>query len=141
MDKSEFYKSWYTKEWNTELNEFGFPPPPILWLAEPITTQEQWDQFLELEPSVEDFLKTCPEASAHANVPFVRPHTYSRAEAYPDVKDQLDGVYKALLAIKASGIDLGSDAHAYLDSITAVKTEFPKTHAVPEAPDPTKFSD
>ena len=133
MEKSEFYKLWYTRQDGAVLNEYGFPP--VLWLAQPVITEEQWTDFLELEPEVEDFVKLSEEAAEVAGVPFVAPHVIVRK--YPEPTDQLDGIYKALLAIKESGIDIGTAGTEYLDSITAVKTSVPKTYALPEAPDPT----
>jgi|LWDU01.1.fsa_nt_gi hypothetical protein len=54
------------------------------------------------------------------------PLGHERIGEYPDTKDQLDGIYKALKEISASGVSLGSDADAYIASIDKVKTDFPK---------------
>jgi hypothetical protein len=51
---------------------------------------------------------------------------YGRIGEYPKEKDQLDGIYKALKAISASGISLGDDADAYIASVDKVKEDFPK---------------
>jgi hypothetical protein len=133
MDKSEFYKLWHTRQEGAVLNEYGFPP--VLWLAQPITTEEQWTDFLNLEMEPVEFAKLDKDAADMLGIPFVLPHVLVRK--YPEPTDQLDGIYKALLAIKESGIDIGTAGTEYLDSITAVKTSVPKTYALPEAPDPT----
>lgn len=135
MNKSEFYKLWYTRQEDQELNEQGFPP--ILINNNPITTEEQWTNFIALEMDVEDFLKVNKEACELVGVQFVPPHIMVRQ--YPSISDQLDGIYKSLLAIKESGVDLGTAGDAYLDSITAVKDQTPKTHDIPAAPDPTQL--
>ena len=134
MDKSEFYKKWYTRQEGVELNEYGYPPLKVGDFD--ITTEEQWVHFLELEMDPADFAKLDSDAASILGIPFVAPHVLVRE--YPNPGDQLDGIYKALLAIKESGIDLGADGTAYLNSITAVKTAVPKTHGIPDAPDPTR---
>ena len=133
MDKSEFYKQWYTRQEGTELNEYGFPP--IDFKGNPITTDEQWNEFIQIQIDPEDFAKISNDAADLIESQFVAPHVFLRN--YPDPSEQLDGIYKALLAIKESGIDIGTAGTAYLDSITAVKASVPKTHTVPAAPDPT----
>lgn len=121
--KSEFYKIWYVRFDHQSLNAEGYPSH-LSWGDGYITTKAQWDGFVDNEPEIEDFVRWDEDAANLQEVPFVRP--YDRAREYPNEGDQLDGIYKALLAVKASGINLGSAADAYLDSITAVKTEFPK---------------
>lgn len=122
MNKSEFYKKYYTRLENQELNEAGYPN--LIFLGDPITTEEQWNKFLETEIELDEFVKLSPDAAKILGVEFVPPYTQSRI--YPEIGEQLDGIYKALLAVKESGIDLGTEASEYLDSITTVKTEFPK---------------
>jgi hypothetical protein len=121
MTKSEFYKIWYTRN-ETDLNTQGYPD--IIFLGENITTEDQWTAFLKDELELEDFARLDEEACGIMGVTYDKPYTLSRM--YPTDGDQLDGIYKALMAVQASGIDLGTDATAYLDSVTAVKTEFPK---------------
>lgn len=133
MDKSEFYKHWYTRQDGVELNQYGFPPNKVGDLD--ITTEEQWNAFLQLEMEPAELAKLDKDAASILGIPFVLPHVIVRK--YPEPTDQLDGIYKALLAIKESGIDIGTAGTEYLDSITAVKTSVPKTYALPEAPDPT----
>jgi hypothetical protein len=121
MTKSEFYKIWYTRN-EIDLNSHGYPD--IVMGEGKITTEEQWTAFLENELELEDFARLDEEACGIMGVTYDKPHTLSRE--YPNEGDQLDGIYKALMAVQASGIDLGTDATAYLDSVTTVKTEFPK---------------
>jgi hypothetical protein len=123
MTKSEFYKKWYTREGQErDLNQQGYPN--LSFMGEIITTEDQWTAFLENELELEDFARLDEEACGIMGVTYAKPYTLSRD--YPNEGDQLDGIYKALIAVQASGIDLGTDATAYLDSVTAVKTEFPK---------------
>jgi hypothetical protein len=122
MNKSDFYKTWYVRH-GQPLNEYGYPP--VLWQALPITDETEWQAFLQMEPDPEDFVLYNEEAANHAGVPYTKPHKYART--YPALAEQLDGIYKALMAVKASGMDLGAEGNAYLDSITAIKTAHPKT--------------
>lgn len=123
MTKSEFYKKYYTRLEGQELNEEGYPSH-IIFLHQPITHEDQWNQFLEDEIDLPEFFKLSEDACAVANVEYVRPYTQSRL--YPEIGEQLDGIYKGLLAIRESGVDLGVEANNYINSITSVKTEFPK---------------
>lgn len=123
MNKSEFYKIWYTREGQErDLNPEGYPN--LSFMGENITTEDQWTAFLEDELELEDFARLDEDACEIMGVTYSKPYTLSRE--YPFQGDQLDGIYKALIAVQASGIDLGTDATAYLDSVTSVKTEFPK---------------
>lgn len=123
MTKSEFYKIWYSKRLpDQKLNEYGYPN--VVFLGESITTEEQWQKFLENEIDVEELVKLSKEASEILGVEYVK--SYLDLRIYPQIGDQLDGIYKALLSIKNSGIDIGDAGNAYLDSITAVKEKFPK---------------
>ena len=130
--KSEFYKLWLTRnEWQI-INAQGYPDHLNDLKGDPITTEEQWDKFLETQPEIEEFVRLDEDAANFQEVPFAKP--YDSVRQYPRAGDQLDAIYKALLSVRSSGIDLGSDADAYLDSITAVKTEVPKNGTSPAAP-------
>jgi len=123
MDKSEFYKIWYSTRFESQkLNEHGYPN--ILVKNEEITTEEQWQEFLEHEIELDEFVRLSEEACDILGVKYVKPYKLSRD--YPLMGDQLDGIYKCLMSIKSSGVDLGEEGNAYLDSITTVKETFPK---------------
>lgn len=123
MTKSEFYKKWYSERLeNQTLQENGYPN--VEFKGDLITTEEQWQEFLETEIEPSEFAKLSPEAADMLGLEYVTPHWISRV--YPDVGEQLDGIYKSLKAIKDSGVSIGTDGEEYVDSITAIKTEFPK---------------
>lgn len=122
MNKSEFYKKYYTRQEGQCLNEHGYPN--IMFVDGAITNEAQWNKFLETEIEVDEFLRLSPDACTVAGVEYVMP--YTQARRYPSEGEQLDGIYKSLLALKESGINLGTAGNEYLDSITAIKTEFPK---------------
>ena len=44
MNKSDFYKQWYSTEKGQDLNAAGYPP--CGFLGEDITTEQQWTDFL-----------------------------------------------------------------------------------------------
>jgi hypothetical protein len=121
--KSEFYKIWYsTRHENQSLQDNGYPN--ITAFGSLVDTEEKWEKFLENEIDLEEFIKLSEEACEILEVEYVTPHTRSRI--YPQIGEQLDGIYKAILAIKNSGVDLGSEGDAYLDAISEVKEQFPK---------------
>src|SRR6056300_1482256 len=123
MTKSEFYKKWYSTRFEHQaLQENGYPN--IEFKGELITTEDQWQEFLELEIETSEFAKINEEAAIMLGVEYVVP--YQEARIYPELGEQLDGVYKSLKAIKDSGVDLGTEGNAYVDSITAVKEASPK---------------
>lgn len=124
MTKSEFYKIWYTRLDGQNLNESGYPD--VLFLGKPITTEKQWQKFLENEVDLDEFVKLSEEACEILGVKYEKPH--QQARIYPEITDQLDGIYKCLMSIKNSGIDIGEEGNSYLDSITAVKEQFPKNN-------------
>lgn len=131
MDKSTFYKAWLTRHPGHELNEYGYPP--TLWLAQPITTEEQWQAFLVMQPDVEVITALDGTAAQLAGVSFVRPYTIARSADYPILNDQLDAIYKALMAIKtATGVDYGQAADAIFNQIAEVKAKYPKTTLHPD---------
>jgi len=123
MTKSEFYKKWYsTRLDNQSLQENGYPN--VSFKGDLISTEEQWQEFLEAEIELDEFKKLSAEAAEMLGEEYVQP--YTQARIYPDLTEQLDGVYKSLKAIKDSGVDLGTEGNAYIDSITAVKEANPK---------------
>jgi hypothetical protein len=123
MTKSEFYKKWYsTRLDHQSLQENGYPN--VEFKGELISTEEQWQEFLEAEIELSEFVKLSSEAADMLGVEYVVPYQQSRI--YPDIGEQLDGIYKSLQAIKDSGVSVGVDGEAYLAAITAIKEEFPK---------------
>lgn len=123
MTKSEFYKQWYSTRFETQtLQENGYPN--VEFKGDIITTEDQWTEFLETELEPAELAKLSEEAADMLGVEYVEP--YWKTRIYPEVGDQLDGIYKSLKAIKDSGVDLGTDGSAYIDEITTIKTENPK---------------
>ena len=123
MTKSEFYKIWYsTRLPGQELREDGYPN--VLFKGKYIISEEQWLEFLETEIEVDEFARLSPDAAAMLGREYVVPYTQSRV--YPDANEQLDGIFKSLLALKTAGISLGAEGDAYIASVKAVKDKFPK---------------
>jgi hypothetical protein len=123
MTKSEFYKIWYSTRLPGQcLQEDGYPN--IVFKAKPIVTEEQWLEFLETEIELDEFVRLSPDAAAMMGQEYVMP--YTRARVYPDQTEQLDGIFKSLLALKTAGISLGAEGDAYIASVKAVKDQFPK---------------
>ena len=123
MTKSEFYKKWYSERLeNQTLQENGYPN--VEFKGDLITTDDQWQEFIESELEPSEFAKINQEAADMLGVEYVTPYWQSRV--YPEIGEQLDGIYKALKTLKDSGVDVGTDGESYLASITSVKEEFPK---------------
>lgn len=121
--KSEFYKIWYsTRHENQSLQDNGYPN--ITAFGSLVDTEEKWEKFLENEIDLEEFVILNEEACEILEVEYLIPHTKSRI--YPQIGEQLDGIYKSILAIKNSGVGIGSEGDAYLDAISEVKEQFPK---------------
>lgn len=51
----------------------------------------------------------------------------SRAEAYPDIADQLDAIMKEFAALRAQGQLLTPELNRVVDACMAVKTRYPKS--------------
>tara|TARA_E500000305_G_C3867392_1_gene163486 strand:- start:105 stop:473 length:369 start_codon:yes stop_codon:yes gene_type:complete len=121
MNKSEFYKKWYTEEREpaVALNSDGYPP--CGHLGEEITTEAQWTRFLEDELELDDFKRLDPRAAEMLGETFALP--YTRARLYPELGDQLDALYHDIDDGK-----LGADAKTgtWYTAVKAVKDEFPK---------------
>lgn len=49
-----------------------------------------------------------------------------RADAYPSIGDQLDAVWKGMIALRDAGIELPADTLGWLDEVAAVKDQYPK---------------
>jgi hypothetical protein len=123
MTKSEFYKIWYSTRLPGQcLQEDGYPN--VLFKGKYIITEEQWLEFLETEIELDEFVRVSPDAAAMMGVEYVVP--YTQARVYPDPNEQLDGIFKSLLALKTAGISLGAEGNAYIASVKAVKDQFPK---------------
>lgn len=123
MTKSEFYKIWYSTRLPGQcLQEDGYPN--VVFKGKYIITEDQWLEFLETEIEVDEFARLSPDAAAMLGREYVVPYTQSRV--YPDANEQLDGIFKSLLALKTAGISLGAEGDAYIASVKAVKDKFPK---------------
>lgn len=122
MTKSEFYKQWYSRLDHQTLQENGYPN--VEFKGDIITTEDLWTEFLEAELEPAELAKLSEEAADMLGVEYVEPYWKNRI--YPEVGDQLDGIYKSLKAIKDSGVDIGTEGSAYVDEITTIKTENPK---------------
>lgn len=140
MNKSDFYKIWHSKRGHA-LSVHGYPMVPFAKYADHdnndpeyvpseqeknpvVETEADWNKFLETQVEVSDLCRHSEEACEIAGIVFEKP--YEIARKYPQIGDQLDDIYKALKALKDSGIDLGADGNAYVDSITQIKETYPK---------------
>jgi len=119
-DKSAFYKAYHTRAEDKELNKFGYPAHLEI-SGEAITTEAQWQAYLETEIELSDRFNNDPDACEMCGLEYVSDNIDLRQSAYPAVEDQLDGIYKAFKKLKESGIDIGESGEEYLESIDKVK--------------------
>jgi hypothetical protein len=89
-------------------------------------TKAEFTAWVNTQPAIDDPVHNSHKGNIVKGTEWVKEYTVSRVGEYPDVKDQLDGIYKALKAISASGISFGADADAYIASVDKVKVDFPK---------------
>ena len=119
MNKSDFYKQWYSTEKGKDLNSDGYPPEKFQ--GEDITTEAQWTDFLANELETDDFKRLNERACEILGGTWAVPYEWSRN--YPDIGDQLDALYHDIDDGK-----LGADAKTgtWYTAVKAVKDEFPK---------------
>ena len=121
MNKSDFYKKWYTEEKNQELNAEGYPP--VLYKGVEVTTEELWIEYLADEPEV-DFLKRRDERAVLLDEPgatYTPPYEWTRN--YAGFDEQLDQLYHDIDDGK-----LGADAKTgtWYQAVKKVKDDTPK---------------
>ena len=133
MNKSDFYKKWYSEKKGFTLNAQGYPSGTeesiangngLEWLGAEITTAEQWAAFVDNEPDLDHMKRFDKDAyvlDGGVEADYVRPHEFERE--YPDIGEQLDTLYKDIDAGK-----LGADAKTgdWYTTIKTVKDEHPK---------------
>ena len=133
MNKSDFYKKWYSEHKGYDLNAQGYPSGSaeaidagagLGWLGEEIPTAEQWAAFVDNEPSLEHMKRFDKDAyvlDGGVEADYKRPHEFERE--YPELTEQLDKLYKDVDAGK-----LGADAKTgdWYTAVKAVKDGYPK---------------
>ena len=119
MNKSDFYKQWYSTEKGKDLNSDGYPPEKFQ--GEDITTEAQWTDFLANELETDDFKRLNERACEILGGTWAVPYKWSRN--YPDIGDQLDALYHDIDDGK-----LGADAKTgtWFAAVKKVKDDFPK---------------
>lgn len=85
-------------------------------------TDEEFDNYMSMCSEPEDLIAREDYHSDPTNWEWKA----NRIQQYPKLDPQLDGIFHALKAIRAQGIDLGEAGNAYVDGIQTVKDENPK---------------
>jgi hypothetical protein len=89
-----------------------------------------------MEPLTEEewilYVKGLPHPDMDDDSPLDFNYQGTRKKFYPRTDPQLGAIWKALKAIKESGVDIGASATAMLTQIEAIKTTYPKPDAVSE---------
>ena len=119
MNKSDFYKQWYSTERGQELNSDGYPP--CGFMGAEITTEAQWTDFLANEIELDQFKRLNERAAEMLGETYEKPYEWARE--YPEIPDQLDKLYHDVDAGK-----FGADAKTggWFTAVKKVKDDFPK---------------
>ena len=80
--------------------------------------------IIELTDTEIEKVKT--EAKAAASEYAMMQYKFDRKNAYPEIGDQLDAIWKHLAAARDAGSELGAEAADILDEIIAVKNKYKK---------------
>lgn len=83
-------------------------------------TDEEWTLYVEQLPH--------PDVHGDSQLDFS--YQGVRKQFYPRTDPQLGAIWKALKAIKESGVDIGTSATNMLAQIEAIKTKYPKPENV-----------
>ena len=98
-------------------------------------TETDFKEYVKTMPTLEEIAKEKEDRLEESKRFFVPEYAKERANQYPKIGDQIDALIKAVAKIKTSGVDIGSDATALLETITNIKTSIPKTDEKFVAPD------
>lgn len=82
-------------------------------------TDDEWRSWVEKAPHID----THGDNADALDLQYMA----NRKTYYPEVNAQLGAIWKALDAIQASGVDLGTSATAMLANIKAIKEKYPKS--------------
>lgn len=82
----------------------------------------------------EDWLKAAPSEEENNEYKKDRSHQGKRLPEFPDIRDQLDIIYKTFKHLQSSGIDLGEEGRQWIQKIDLIKQKYPKA----SEPEPLK---
>lgn len=85
-------------------------------------TEEEFEQYLSMCSEPDEILAREQELSNPDNYMW----RANRIQEYPKTDPQFDAIFHAIKNIRDSGIDVGPDADAWLDTIIAIKQKYPK---------------
>jgi hypothetical protein len=87
------------------------------------TVIESWNVAGLNQPTLEELAPYMAQAEAEYNASVYK---LERKNAYPDIGEQLDAIWKGFAAFAASGTVLDADTSGMLETVNAVKSMFPK---------------
>lgn len=79
----------------------------------------------------EDWLKVAPSEEECAEYQKDKTHQGKRLPEFPDIRDQIDTIYKIFKHLQNNGTDLGEEGRQWVQKIDSIKAKYPKT---PEQP-------
>lgn len=85
----------------------------------------------------EDWLKAAPSEEEYNEHQKDRSHQGKRLPEFPDIRDQIDVIYKIFKHLQNNGIDLGDEGRQWIQKIDSVKAKYPKAPE-PEPIQPVK---
>ena len=79
----------------------------------------------------EDWLKATSTEEEYSSYQEDKSHQSKRSPEFPDIKDQLDIIYKTFKHLQTNGIDLGDAGRQWVEKIDCIKEKYPKTPTPP----------
>jgi hypothetical protein len=111
MNNIEQKKAFYASIGITKESKYGY-------------FADGYRQFNDKE--FEEWLMAAPDEDEYNYLRIDKSHQGKRAAEYPDLKDQIDVIYKTFAFLKESGINIGEVGETWVNQISAIKAKYPK---------------
>ena len=83
-------------------------------------TQEEFESLLSSWSSPQEHIKIQAQISANTE------YKSQRIPFYPHEEEQIDAIYKGFKYLSDNGTDIGPDCQEWVDTLTEIKTKYPK---------------
>jgi len=103
----------------------------IFYASIGITKETQFGYFADghrqfNDQDFDEWLTAAPGEEEYKSYRIDKSHQGKRTAEYPDIKDQLDVIYKTFAFLKESGTNLGEVGDTWVNQISAIKAKYPK---------------
>lgn len=86
-------------------------------------TEKEFEQLLSSWSSPEEHIQIQSQISANTA------YKGQRIPLYPHEEEQIDAIYKGFKYLSDNGTDIGPECQAWIDTITEIKTKYPRPSA------------